>query len=174
MKSLLLSIFLIVALAVPALAATQQQGTVNLTIPEVFHITYSLGNGNFNFTPTETQILTPGSFLQSNPTPGVLRIDTNINNTKLYVGRGDWTPQNNPASDGEFTLTVRHHSSMGDIAFVTVPDTSVGNQPVQIGTWTNGVAGATYNVVYRLQGFTTADDADLYSSTVTFTLTSAN
>jgi len=170
MKHVITTVVLLIALAVPAFASEQQQGTVTLTIPEVFNLYYSFGNGNFSFTPTEAQILTPGSFLQSNPTPGILTIDSNINGTKMYVGRTDWAPQNHPSSDGEFTLIVRHHSSMGDLFFVTVPDTSLGNPPVQIGDWANGVSGATYNVVYRLLDYSTDDDADVYTSTVTFTL----
>jgi hypothetical protein len=170
MNYLLITVFLLVALAVPALAAEQQQGEVNLTVPGVFELYYNIGKGDFSFTPTETQILTPGSFLQSNPTPGQLTIASNYNGTGLYVERNDWTPQSHPTSDGEFTLIVRHHSSMGDIQFVTVPDTSVGGTPVQIGDWPNGVANETYTVVYRLLDFSVDDDPDVYHSTVTFTL----
>jgi len=133
---------MIMAMVVPALAASQQQGQVTLTVPGVFDLHYSVGNGNFSFSPTEAQILTPNSFLQSNPTPGQLTMSSNYNATKLYVERNDWTPQNHANSDGEFTLIIRHHISMGDIQFVTVPDTSVGGSPVQIGDWPNGVANA--------------------------------
>jgi len=171
MKQLITTVILLIALAVPAFASEQQQGTITLTIPTVFNLYYDVGNGDYSFSPSESQILTPGSFLQSNPTPGELNIDSNVNGTKLYVGRSHWTPLNHATSDGDFTLRARHHESMGDTQYVVIPDTSLGDPPVQIGIWTNGVSGAKYLVFYRLFDFTVEDDADVYQSTVTFTLT---
>jgi hypothetical protein len=154
------------ALVTHAFAANPEQGTVTLTVPGIFHLQFNSGNGNASFSPTEVQIETAGSFIQS-AVVGVLGMSSNYNGTKLYVSRTDWVPVGNPASDGEFTLTVRRHISMGNIQFVTVPN----GPPVQIGDWPNGMANATYNLNYRLSDYTVADDPDTYNATVTFTLT---
>jgi hypothetical protein len=167
MRIILTTVIALLALAVHAFAADQQQGTVTLTVPGVFHLQYNSGNGNVAFNPTETQILLQGTL--DSAIVGVLGATSNYNATKLFVKRSAWTPLGNPSSDGQFNLRMRNHSSMGNTNFILVPQTA-GNG-TQIGTWPNGVAAATYNVMYRLDGLSTDDDPDTYTSTVTYTLT---
>jgi hypothetical protein len=158
----LLVAFTVNAFAVDAGSPDDEQGTVTVLIPGIFHLDLT-GTADYGFTPSEAQILA-GSSLTSGPL-GTLHAYSNYNSTDINVSRSTWLPVGNPLSDGDFVLKTKKY---GDSGFNTTIDDVT---PVLYGTWLDGANNAQNVINYELSGLGVEDDPDTYSTTVTYSMT---
>jgi len=173
-KIILLTAILVVAFTVNAFAdhgnapsPDTEQATVTTTINGIFALEATTALSDPSFTPTEAQILSGaslpagGGYTTNN---GVLTMYSNYNDTTLDVIRDDWASVGD--GEGEFTLKVLNTAAAG----VTIPNSDQFESPALLGSWSDGVNGATLTIRYQLSGISVSDDPDTYSTTVTYSL----